>query len=56
VGGADEPQSIPAGRADRAAYFQITSSEIANTCSQHRKRRLSIHFHANYLNVISGCR
>jgi hypothetical protein len=25
----------PVGRASRPAYFQITSSEIANTCSQH---------------------
>jgi hypothetical protein len=36
---ADGPQSVPAGRAgwtDAAAHFQITSSEIANTCSQHR--------------------
>jgi hypothetical protein len=45
-----------AGRTDPAAHFQITSSEIANTCSQHRKRRLSIHLRASYLNVISSCR
>jgi hypothetical protein len=59
VGGADEPDSGPAGgagRTDRPAHFQITNSEIANTCSQHRKRRLSIHLHASYSNVISCCR
>jgi hypothetical protein len=53
------PQSVPADRAnqtDPAAHFHITSSEIANTCSQHRKRRLSIHLRASYLNVISRCR
>ena len=43
-----------AGRTDPAAHFQITSSEIANTCSQHWKRRLSIHLQASYLNVISS--
>lgn len=45
-----------AGRAGRAAHFQITSSEIANTCSQHRKRQLSIHLRASYPNEISCCR
>ena len=59
-----EPCAGPGGRAAPrvswpgrpAAHFQITSSEIANTCSQHRKRRLSIHLHASYWNVISACR
>jgi hypothetical protein len=67
LSGADEAVSGQGGRAAqrpiwRAArtgwptHFQITSSEIANTCSQHRKRRLSIHLHASYSNVISCCR
>jgi hypothetical protein len=57
--GADEPHSGPSGgaaRTDWPTHFQITSSEIANTCSQHRKRQLSIHLHASYSNVISCCR
>jgi hypothetical protein len=45
-----------AGRAGRAAHFQITNSEIANTWSQHRKRQLSIHLRASYPNEISCCR
>src|SRR6266550_984103 len=58
-GRADEPHSGPSGgaaRTDWPTHFQITSSEIANTCSQHRKRQLSIHLHASYSNVISCCR
>ena len=39
----------------RPTHFQITSSEIANACSQHWKRRLSIHLQASYSNVISRC-
>jgi hypothetical protein len=57
--GPDGPHRGPsggAGRADRAVHFQITNSEIANTCSQHRKRRLSIHLRASYPNEISCCR
>jgi hypothetical protein len=59
TGQADEPHRGPAGgagRTDWPSHFQITSSEIANTCSQHRKRRLSIHLRASYPNEISCCR
>ena len=57
--GPGEPRRGPsggAGWADRAVHFQITNSEIANTWSQHRKRRLSIHLRASYPNEISCCR
>jgi hypothetical protein len=52
----DGPPSIPAARAKRPRPFPDHKFRDRKYLLAALERRLSIHLHASYLNVISGCR